>query len=53
MTDQDKLQYAKARLGLACMMGDTAEADKWAEHVAYWEAQCLTDSTPPNEDEDV
>jgi hypothetical protein len=38
MTDFEKLQYARARLGLARMMGDQAEVEKWREHVAYWEA---------------
>lgn len=38
MTDLEKLQYAKARLGLARLMGDTEEVEKWREHVKYFEA---------------
>jgi hypothetical protein len=45
MTDNDneyaekaeKLEYAKARLGLAHIMGDVQEAEKWSKHVAYWQ----------------
>lgn len=38
MSNQEKLQYAKSRLGLARMMGDVEEVNKWLEHVAFWEA---------------
>ena len=38
MSNQEKLQYAKSRLGLARMMGDVEEVKKWLEHVAFWEA---------------
>jgi len=38
MSNEEKLQYARSRLGLARMVGDTAEVEKWKEHIAYWEA---------------
>jgi hypothetical protein len=38
MSNQEKLQYARSRLGLARMMGDQSEVEKWREHVAFWEA---------------
>ena len=37
MTTTQKWQYAKSRLALAKMMGDTSEEiAKWQEHVDYW-----------------
>ena len=42
MSDFEKIQYAKARLGLARMMGDASEVEKWREHVAYWESRPTT-----------
>ena len=38
MNTLESLQYAKARLALAKMVGETPEEiAKWQEHVTYWQ----------------
>lgn len=44
MSDYEKLQYANARLGLASMMNDVPEVEKWTEHVRYWVSHLTTAS---------
>jgi len=38
MTDDEKKQYELARLGIARLMGDASEVDKWAEKVSQTRA---------------
>ena len=38
MTDDEKKQYELARLGIARLMGDASEADKWAKAVSQTRA---------------
>ena len=38
MTDEEKRQYELARLGIARLMGDASEVDKWAKVVSQTRA---------------